>query len=362
MFDLIVIGAGPAGSAAAITAAAGGARVLLLEKGRFPRHKVCGEFVSAESLGVLESLLGSHRLLQEAPRIFLTRLFVGNKEIEAPLDPPGASVTRFDLDWALWRAAEAKGVETRSESTVLEIQGVGPFVVRADNDQFEARAVINATGRWSNLSHGSLSSAQNGWIGLKAHFAVPEPSNSVDLYFFDNGYCGVQPVSLNGSSESVVNVCAMVRAEDATTVDDVFQLHAGLKDRSRRWRRCTPIVATAPLIFSDPSPIRNGIPQIGDAAGFVDPFIGDGISLALRSGVMAANALAAFLQDGKSLTAWCEEYDTHYRRELLPIHRNASRLRWIVNSPAFMRLPLFSLMAYPAVARYVIGKSRGKVA
>src|SRR5581483_11851945 len=217
------------------------------------------------------------------------------------------SITRFDLDWALWCAAEHQGVETRSACTVLENEGHGPFLVRTANKGFEARAVINASGRWSKLRNEQLSPEQNGWIGLKAHFAVSDLSDSVDLYFFDNGYCGVQPASLNGSNEPVVNVCAMVRAGDAKTLDDVFRLHPQLRDKSRRWRRCTPVVATAPLVFSQPTPVRNGIPQVGDAAGFVDPFIGDGISLALRSGVMAGKALTNFLQGGDSLTTSCKE-------------------------------------------------------
>src|SRR5438477_886337 len=104
MFDLIVVGAGPAGSAAAITAAHGGARVLLLERTRFPRHKVCGEFVSAESLGLLQNLLAkdSRHLLTGAPRICNSHIFLDGSMLEARIDPAAASIARFDLDAALW--------------------------------------------------------------------------------------------------------------------------------------------------------------------------------------------------------------------------------------------------------------------
>src|SRR5215475_14451205 len=69
MYDLAVVGGGPAGTSAAITAAGYGATVLLLEKGSFPRSKVCGEFVSAEALALLASLLGSRDLVARAPRL-----------------------------------------------------------------------------------------------------------------------------------------------------------------------------------------------------------------------------------------------------------------------------------------------------
>src|SRR5690242_13981411 len=103
MYDLIVIGGGPAGSSAAITAAQAGAKVLLFEKGRFPRHKVCGEFVSAESLELLSNLLATeHRLLlQETLRIPKSRVFLDGRTLQAEIDPAAASIARFDLDIAL---------------------------------------------------------------------------------------------------------------------------------------------------------------------------------------------------------------------------------------------------------------------
>src|SRR5713226_2277551 len=90
MYDLIVIGGGPAGTSAAITAARSGARVLLLERGRFPRHKVCGEFVSAESLDLLAELLNSQyaALLHDAIRIPRARLYLDGRVLETTVDPP----------------------------------------------------------------------------------------------------------------------------------------------------------------------------------------------------------------------------------------------------------------------------------
>src|SRR5947207_4027974 len=103
-YALVVAGAGPAGSAAAITAARSGAQVLLLERGRFPRHKVCGEFVSAESLELLSSLLDPQHLslLSEAVLISQTRIFVDGQIVRSSIAPPAASIARIDLDLALW--------------------------------------------------------------------------------------------------------------------------------------------------------------------------------------------------------------------------------------------------------------------
>ena len=92
------------------------------------------------------------------------------------------------------------------------------------------------------------------WIGLKAHFAEPFPNPSVDLYFFDGGYCGVQPVEVNDahSGNGRVNACAMVRADVASTLPDVFARHDSLRERSLRWQPLSDPVSTSPLIFRKP--------------------------------------------------------------------------------------------------------------
>jgi menaquinone-9 beta-reductase len=219
--------------------------------------------------------------------------------------------------------------------------------------------VINASGRWSNLSRDSSKATTHPrWIGLKAHFASCDPVTTVDLYFFEGGYCGVQPVTVNGCDQAAVNVCAMVRAERATTLEQVFGLSSQLYENSRGWQQCTQLVTTSPLIFRTPTPLRGFIPQVGDAAAFVDPFIGDGISLALLSGAMAADTLKSHFDNGRSLAAACNLYKERYQREFAPVYRNSSLLRRAVNLPRLIRSPLAVLMSNPRVAGYVVRKSR----
>src|SRR5207245_6454703 len=207
IYDLVIVGAGPAGCAAAITAVRGGARVLLLERGRFPRHKVCGEFVSAESLDLLHNLLapGQRYLISEAPRIARGRIFADGAELEAEISPPAASIARFDMDSALWDSCIQRGVDTRAECTVEAAEGRGPFKVMTGGECAHGKALINATGRWSNLtspatragvSRGGVNKER--WVGVKAHFREASAPVSVDVYFFDGGYCGVLPVGLAG--------------------------------------------------------------------------------------------------------------------------------------------------------------------
>ena len=154
-FDLAVIGGGPAGSAAAITAARLGARVVLFEARDFPRHKVCGEFVSGEALELLAGLLqeGPRLLLDSAPQIDRTRLFLGKHRIEAPISPAARSITRYDLDApALARGPGGRRGEACAGCEVSAVAGDEPFQLTASSGPFHATAVIVAAGRWSQLT------------------------------------------------------------------------------------------------------------------------------------------------------------------------------------------------------------------
>ena len=155
-FDLAIVGAGPAGSSCAITAARLGASVGLFEAKDFPRHRVCGEFVSAESLDVLAGLLqdvpAAERTFQTAPVIGRTRLLLGQRVIEAPVAPPALSISRYDLDALLWDAARRAGVAAHPNCEVIGSDGDGPFTLQASCGSVKAKALIVAAGRWSQFT------------------------------------------------------------------------------------------------------------------------------------------------------------------------------------------------------------------
>jgi flavin-dependent dehydrogenase len=285
------------------------------------------------------------------------------------IDPPAASIARFDLDAALWGAAREAGVDARLELTAESIVGTGPFRVTTAAGAWEARAVVQATGRWSNLSRSPSRGSKPGtmddgkasaYVGLKAHFAETSPPASVDLYFFEGGYCGVQPVRLTQArGQKRINVCAMVRADVASTLPGVFSQHAQLAARSHAWQPLMQPVSTAPLIFGEPQAVVDGVLLAGDAAGFVDPFVGDGISLALRSGALAAKCLLPFFRGQRSQQEAAVGYREQYRRELVPVFHNSSRIRRLLAWPRPLRRSIAWLLeATPSVTRYMAAKTR----
>jgi flavin-dependent dehydrogenase len=235
---------------------------------------------------------------------------------------------------------------------VRRVEQNGHFTVYSDAGTFTARAVVNSTGRWSQLTQYDVAGKEK-WIGMKAHFLEAGAPTSVDLYYFSGGYCGVQPVS-----PDAVNACAMVRADAAHSLEEVFAAHPELWRRSRDWKTLFPTITTSPLYFRRPVTSDRGMLLVGDAAGFIDPFSGDGISLALQSGALAAESLAGFRQGKTSIAEAQAQYADAYHKRLAPAFRNSARVRRLLAAPVWLRSMLMALAGTRPVARMIVRRTR----
>ncbi len=356
-YDLAIVGGGPAGASAAITAARNGASVVMFDSSEFPRQKVCGEFVSAESLGLLRELLSghgrAHEMVRDAPVIARARIFALGHMAETNIEPAGLSIPRTLLDLLLWECAQQAGVAARSECEVLSLIGNGPFTVTTAEGEFSARALVLSTGRWSRFSDSTAVPAGPKWIGIKAHYRERDPAPSTDLYFFEHGYCGVQPIAAG-----TVNVCALVRSDTATSLESVLTCSPELQVRAATWERVTAPVTTAPVMYRKPICVQDNMLLAGDAAGFIDPFAGDGISLALRSGKAAAESLGAFFTRDTSLEFACREYEAVYQQQFAPLIAASTRVRSLLALPELAWPIALQMLRIPGVLPYVIRKTR----
>jgi flavin-dependent dehydrogenase len=201
-------------------------------------------------------------------------------------------------------------------------------VVATEDAKLRGKSVVNASGRWSELQPRTELPGKR-LLGLKQHFFEEDAPNLTDLYFFPGGYCGVQSV---GAEK--VNVCALVDASAANTLNTVFTRSKPLFERAIRWQPASESFATAPIFFAAPQPVTGDMINVGDAAAFIDPFLGDGISIALQTGVLAGEC--ALEQDGQNT------YQREYVRRVAPALRRAARLRqWLASPLAWkaMRIP-----------------------
>ncbi len=273
--------------------------------------------------------------------------------IESPIEPAAVSITRYNLDAALWSAAQSAGVTTHARCEVRVINGDGPFGLVSSSAVYRADAVVIAAGRWSQFTPHRVVPSGPRWIGLKGHFHETNPDYSSDLYFFDGGYCGVQPVSAD-----VVNACAMVRSDCATSLQEVFALHPRLSQRASLWTSVMQPVSTSPLIYRHPQPRQANKLFAGDAAAFIDPFVGDGISIALRSGRLAAQCLGRFLSGEADLTECAASYEQQYSRQFSPLLAAASRVRSLLSLNSVARAAVFELLRLPGLVPFMIRKTR----
>jgi len=265
------------------------------------------------------------------------------------------------MDSALWEMCRAAGIDCRQQTAVYRLEHHGPFRITTGAEEISAELAINASGRWSNLNLQSddLRSQYNGngsgpkLLGLKAHFRETDAAQSVDLYIFRNGYCGVQP-----AGPDLINACAMVRADEATNLQQVFAMHPTLAVRSRKWYPVGDPARTAPLCFHPPAPWRGGVFCAGDAAGFIDPFAGDGITLALLSGRLAAESAALYLNGRASREAAGRLYGQRFRQELEPVFHRAARLRKLLALPRPLQSAVARALQLQPLADFLVEHTR----
>ncbi len=348
MWDVAVIGAGPAGCAAAIELARAGRSVGLLEKSSFPRDKLCGEFLSPEAVGSLERLGCAAEFWRFSPARIDRALLIApsGARLELPFPAPAWGLSRVRFDQMLARAAAAAGAELIEKAEIAKsserVPGTPRILEARDGRLFQARSVLLAAGRHSFLQPAPAS--RRVWFGFKAHYQG-KSAGRVELYFFRGGYCGIAPVE-NGR----VNVCALVEK-------DLLRRHRGeevlngvpaLRDRLAGLHRLERFLHTGPVVMGWRRPPADMLPA-GDAALFADPFTGDGMSLALATGRLAAQHLVSEAGAG----GYARELRTKFARQL----RASALLRLAARFPR-LEAPLLALFGNQAVQRAAFAATR----
>jgi flavin-dependent dehydrogenase len=356
-FDAVVIGGGLAGSCAAINLAKRGLSVALLEAGSFPRHKVCGEFLSPEARPVLRRLGVEAELLEKGAReVSLTRLVLGNDFLEVPLPSPALAVSRLVLDEVLWRRARQSGAHCLEKTRVRGWQKQDKFCVQTAKGEFQSPGLIEASGR-SNTHQNKAR-----FLGLKTHWHNLDLQEGVtELHVFEGGYCGLVRVE-----SDLTNVCLLVRYEmwqrsggksPQEFFEQILQQCPLLARRIARAELAHSWLATGNVQF-DAANHENvglsGILQCGDAARFIHPFTGDGMAMALRAGELAGATLAARSNEDDASLLFAGAWRRQFRARL----NWAGALAPLFLQPTAARVALQVTRTFPALAPFLVAKTR----
>ncbi len=317
-FDALVIGAGPAGCAAAIKLAKNGWKTALLEKSPFPRHKVCGEFFSPgstilwEKLGVFEKIKKSGAGTIQTANLY----FPGQKEICRSLDNPAGpahTLSRYAFDQLMLEHAKESGCRIFYETEAVKIEEERDYCTVQAQSRNGARElktsfVIMAAGRNHRFQKKSGKTA-SGKIGFKRHFKTENFPEALELYFFPGGYLG-----LAGIENREVNLCGIL---DRKTLkkhgnnfdrlfESILKIHPELKRRLENAPSLTPWLSCVTRKGFQGRNTRRVL-WAGDSAYFLEPMIGQGMTMAMACGMLAADSLIGHKNAGKFYSKKCRE-------------------------------------------------------
>jgi flavin-dependent dehydrogenase len=365
--DVLVVGAGPAGSVAALTLARAGVRVRLIDRASFPRDKLCGDTLNPGSLSILDRLgIGAGVRACALP---ITGMTVTGPGAQVSADYPdglrGMSLSRRCLDQLLLDAAAAAGACVDTGVAVSDPVTEGDRVVGVrlgggrQHDVLRAPIVIAADGRGSRIAArvklASYARTPRRWA-YGAYFShVARMSQRGEMHVRRGAYIGVAPLPGGLTNVSVVldgpGALPTPRAGQQAIVRRALEDDAVLRDRFAGATQVSPVTVMGPLAVNARAAGCPGLLLAGDAAGFVDPMTGDGLRFALRGGELAAQAALAELASGQPAFV---RLGAQRQREFSMKWRINRALRVMVGSPRALDVAAFVSAWWSSPVEYLI--------
>lgn len=364
--EVIIIGGGLAGLTAGIHLSKKGCKVIVIEKSGYPRHKVCGEYISGEILPYLDWLDVDIAALEP---VTISRFeFSSNngKTVKAKLPLGGIGVSRYALDYCLYQKALENGCEV-VEASVTDVQFEDDvFTVKAGDDSYTARVVIGAYGKRSNIDQvlsRAFIKSKSPWLAVKAHYKGNFPDDVVGLHNFEGGYCGVSKVE-----DGLINVCYLADYESFKKYKNIEEYQDKVLARNKNLKE---ILAGSAMVFDKPvtisqicfdrkEPVENHILMAGDTAGLIHPLCGNGMAMAIHSAKIASETVLKFLQ-GKTGRAGMElQYRQEWRRHFSKRLMMGRALGKILQNTFLTRQLMHAVTYVPALLPVIIKQTHGK--
>jgi len=366
-FDAVIVGAGLAGSTAAIQLARAGWSVALIERQRFPRRKVCGECVAASNLPLLQALgIGDAFNARAGPELRQVTLLHGDSAATADLPAAdhdrfawGRALGREALDGLLLEQARAAGAsvfQPWAVQAILGTAGAWHCELRALEStallRLRAAVVIDAHGSWEDLPtdrpRRRLARSAADLFAFKANFTGSSlPEGAISVLALNGGYGGM--VVADGGTTTVA--CCIRRDRLSELRGAALGLRAG--DVVEAWlqRECAgvrralhgalrdgPWLTSGPLDPGVHIDANDGIFRIGNTAGEAHPILGEGMSMALQSAALLCSLLlgqahAAAAPDGSVQADLQRRYAAAWRKQFAPRLRLAAAFAHVAMRP-----------------------------
>ncbi|WP_025740491.1 NAD(P)/FAD-dependent oxidoreductase [Aquimarina pacifica] len=365
---ILIIGGGLAGLTSAIHLGRAGIKVTLLEKDTYPKHKVCGEYISNEVLPYLKTLdiNPSKKGAVSISELLITTQKGHHIQSELPLG--GFGISRYTLDHFLWEKALAVGVEVIN-TQVIDIQYKNEYflVKTSDNLTIRGTYVIGAYGKRSIIEKAlnpKKISKKHPWLAVKAHYTTNFNENRVALHNFKGGYCGLSMVE-----NQKVNACYMVSYQSFKKYKSIadFQkevmyrnpyLEAFFKEAQPEFDKPLTI---SQINFDKKNSVENHIFMTGDAAGLIHPLCGNGMAMAIQSAQILCELLIkdyknpALFSREEIEKQYCKQWSETFSKRLY-----AGRvLQRILLNPTLQEVSYTVANVVPAVVPRIIKQTHG---
>lgn len=365
--DVVIIGGGLAGLTGAIHLSKKGLKVTLIEKSDYPRHKVCGEYISNEILPYL-LWLGVDVLQLKPTNISKFEFTTQNGKIAKTTLPLGGfGVSRFALDNFLYQKALENGCTIINETVTDVSFDNNTFTVTTQNQVLPSKIVLGAFGKRSNLDQvlsRDFITKKSPWLAVKAHFSGDFPDDVVGLHNFKGGYCGVSKVENN-----VINICYL--ADYATfkkykNIDD-YQQNVLYKNKHLKnvFENSNPVfekpLTISQISFDKKLPVENHVLMIGDTAGLIHPMCGNGMAMAIHSAKIASELVLDY-HNGKIASRellekkYIKEWNKNFAKRLLMGRFLAKTLTYKTITNVFVAI----VASMPALLSAIIKQTHGK--
>lgn len=367
MHDVIIIGGGIAGLALSIDLAEKGHSIAVIEKGNYPRHKVCGEYVSMESRRYLQKLCPELENINTPFIKIFCLSSTGKAKFNIQLQQGGFGISRFLLEELLFKRAQKIGVifylNTKARNIIFN-KNENYYSVEAGGYTLTAKLICNSTGRKSNFPEADKIKNNANYVGVKYHVKLERDSSLIEIHNFPGGYCGISNIEEGKSC-----LCYIINSEQIkSSGNSIVNTEKNILSKNLNLRK---IFNDAEFLFESPvtvsgidfkvkKTVQDKIFYLGDSAGSIAPVTGNGMSMALRSAHALAISLDYYLKAGISKKQLEEQYSIFWKKEFAGRVKLSRYFQKLSEYPVLTKTAISIFNVFPSLADLTIKQTCGK--